>query len=62
MAWERRKALTKYVKTGEKAPVSGQYRPVGSKTEVTLIKDHKVPPTANGTTKFVLVDKTKHKK
>ena len=54
--------MTKYVKTGEKAPVSGQYRPVGSKTEVTLIKDHKVPPTANGTTKFVLVDKTKHKK
>ena len=53
--------MAKYIKTGEKAPVSGQYRPVGSKTEVTLIKDHKVPPTSNGITKFVLVDKTKHK-
>ena len=27
-------------KTGQKAPISGQYKPVGSKTEVTLIKNH----------------------
>lgn len=54
--------MAKYVKTGEKAPVSGQYRPIGSKTEVTFIKDNKVPPTADGKTKFVLVDKTIHKK
>ena len=40
-------------KTGQKAPVSGQYKPVGSKT---------VPPTSNGAATFVLVDKTKHGK
>ena len=53
--------MPKYVKTGQKVPTSGQYRPVGSKTEVTFVEGNKVPPTANGTTKFVLVDKTKHK-
>ena len=31
-------------KTGQKAPVSGQYKPVGSKTEVTLVKGKTVPP------------------
>jgi len=48
-------------KTGQKAPVSGQYKPAGSKTEVTLIQGKTVPPTKNGATSFVLVDKTKHK-
>ena len=49
-------------KTGQKAPVSGQYKPVGSKTEVTLVKGKTVPPTPKGATTFVLVDKTKHGK
>ena len=49
-------------KTGQKAPTSGQYRPVGSKTEITLVKGKTVPPTSNGATTFELVDKTKHKK
>lgn len=49
------------VKTGQKVPKSGQYRPVGSKTEVTFVEGKRVPPTASGTTKFTLVDKTKHK-
>lgn len=53
--------MAKYVKTGEKAPVSGQYRPIGGKTEITLVEGKKIPPTSNGKTKFVLVDKTKHK-
>lgn len=48
-------------KTGQKAPVSGQYRPSGSKTEVTLVQGKRVPPTASGATTFTLVDKTKHK-
>ncbi len=54
--------MSKYVKTGEIAPVSGQYRPVGSKTEITLVEGKRIPPTSNGITKFILVDKTKHKK
>ena len=33
------------IKTGQKAPVSGQYKPVGSKTEVTFVKGKTVPPT-----------------
>ncbi len=49
-------------KTGQKAPASGQYKPAGSKTEVTLIKGKTVPPTKNGATSCVLVDKTKHRK
>ena len=50
------------IKTRQKAPVSGQYKPVGSKTEVTFVKGKTVPPTSNGVTTFVLVDKTKHRK
>ena len=50
------------VKTGQICQQSGQYRPVGSKTEITLVERKKVPPTSNGSTKFVMVDATKHKK
>lgn len=49
------------VKTGQKAPVSGQYKPVGSKTEVTFVQGKRVPPTASGASSFTLVDQTKHK-
>ena len=49
------------VKTGQIAPKSGQYRPFGSKTEVTLVQGKRVPPTPQGATKFTLVDPTKHK-
>ena len=48
-------------KTGQKAPVSGQYKPVGGKTEITLIRGKRVPLTPSGLTSFVLVDRTKHK-
>ncbi len=50
------------VKTGQIVPQSGQYRPVGGKTEVTFVEGKRVPPTPSGTTKFVMVDPTKHKK
>lgn len=50
------------VKTGQKAPVSGQYKESGSKTEVTFVEGNRVPPTKNGATTFTLVDKTVHKK
>jgi len=49
------------IKTGQIVPKSGQYRPVGAKTEVTFVAGKKVPPTASGATKFILVDPTKHK-
>lgn len=48
------------VKTGGIAPVSGQYRPSGKKTEVTFVAGKRVPPTSSGATTYTLVDKTKH--
>lgn len=48
------------VKTGEVAPASGQYRPAGKKTEVTLVAGKRVPPISTGATTFTMVDKTKH--
>ncbi len=48
------------VKTGGTVPISGQYRPVGSRTEVTFVEGNRVPPTQNGAATFVLVDQTKH--
>ncbi len=50
------------VKTGQICPQSGQYRPVGGKTEVTFVEGKRVPPTSSGATKFIMVDSTKHKK
>lgn len=49
------------VKTGGTVPISGQYKPAGSSTEVTFVQGNRVPPTHNGATKFTLVDQTKHK-
>ena len=51
------------VRTGEKAPISGQYRPAGSRREITLSKGVRVPPNNQGVQqRFTLVDKTKHKR
>jgi len=48
--------------TGHKAPVSGQYRPSGTRREITLTKGETAPPYAGEAKKFTLVDKTKHKR
>jgi hypothetical protein len=51
------------VQTGKKVPISGQYRPSGGNTEYTLVTGKKVPPNnVSKLQKFILVDKTKHKK
>lgn len=52
----RTKTVTR---TGQKAPVSGQYRPTGTRDEITLPKGHRVPPYRGDAKKFILVDKTK---
>lgn len=49
------------LKTGQIVQHSGQYRPIGEKTEVTFIEGKRVPPTSSGLTRFIMVDKTKHK-
>lgn len=53
-------------KSGQKAPVSGQYEVVGPKggktgTEVTATQGETLPPTPKPGQGFILVDKTKHK-
>lgn len=50
------------IKTGTIVPKSGQYRPVGTRYEVTLTKGERVPPNKGHKPMFVLVDATKHKK
>lgn len=48
--------------TGHRAPKSGQYRPSGSRREITLSKGDITPPNNFGVRqKFILVDETKHK-
>jgi len=49
------------VRPGDKTPESGQYRPAGSRTEITLVEGKIVPPNNAGhQQRFTLVDKTKH--
>jgi hypothetical protein len=49
-------------KPGQIAPKSGQYKNVGTKTEVTVTRGEPLPPTPRGGQKYRLVDPTKHKK
>jgi hypothetical protein len=49
-------------RTGERAPISGQYQPAGTKQEITLSRGDRVPPYHGRAKTFVLVDRTKHKK
>lgn len=46
---------------GEKAPVSGQYRNISTRTEVTVVKGEPLPPTPGKNQEYILVDMTKHK-
>ena len=51
------------VHTGGKVPESGEYRPAGSRYEVTLVKGKRVPPNNEGVQQhFTLVHKAKHEK
>ncbi len=53
--------MRKTIKTGDVVQVSGQYQYRGSKHEYTFVKGKRVPPTKDGATEFILVDKTRHK-
>lgn len=48
-------------KPGEIALISGQYRVVGTKREVTVAKKEPFPPAPKKGMRFRLVDPTKHK-
>ncbi len=53
----KKKIITR---TGQKSPASGQFRPSGTKYEITLSKGDRVPPYKGEAKRYVLVDKTKH--
>lgn len=58
--------MAKYLKSGEKAPHSGQYEITGPRggrtgTERTVTKREPLPPTPQPGQKYIIVDKTKHK-
>lgn len=54
-------AKIKGLRSGNKAPASGQYRNTKTRTEVTSVKGEPLPPGPKGSS-YSLVDKTKHKK
>ena len=47
---------------GQKVPISGQYKEPGSSSEITGVKEKRLPPTKRPNSGFVLVDATKHPK
>jgi hypothetical protein len=48
MGPERRNAMTNRLKPGNKAPVSGIYRPTKGGSEIAISKGDTVPPTKPG--------------
>ena len=52
---------TKTLTPGQIAPSSGQYRNNQTKTEVTVVRGERMPPTPKPRQHYTLVDKTKHK-
>ncbi len=52
----------KYFKPGEKTDFSGQYKNIKTGREVTVTKGEPFPPTPEKGQKYILVDRTKHKK
>ena len=62
-SWKEVDQLSKKptARPGEKAPASGQYRPVGGGNEVTVPKGHTMPPSPKPGKPWVLVDPSKNK-
>lgn len=52
----------KYYNPGEKADISGQYKNIKTEREVTVTEGEPFPPTPEKGQKYILVDRTKHKK
>lgn len=54
--------MPKYMKPGQIAPDSGQAKLVGGNGEITLVKNHRIPPVGKGKGQRIrFVDLTKHK-
>lgn len=52
----------RYFKPGETAEVSGQYKNIQTGKEVTVTRDEPFPPTPKKRQRYILADRTKHKK
>ena len=50
------------LKPGQTAPASGQYRIVGERVERTVTRGEPLPPTPERGQRYVLADRTRHKK
>lgn len=55
-------ASKKALPPGTKAPASGQYKNTTTRTEVTVTRGEPLPPTPKAGQRYVLEDRTKHKK
>lgn len=54
--------MSKTLKPGTPAPVSGQYKNTKTGNEITGVKNKPLPPTPSAGQGYVLVDKTKHQR
>ena len=52
----------KYLKPGEIAEISGQYKNIQTGKEVTVTRGEPFPPTPKKRQRYILADRTKHKK
>jgi len=53
---------TKPLKPGMSVPYSGQARNNSTRTEVTVVRGERMPPTPKAGQTYTMVDRTKHKK
>ncbi len=53
---------TKPLKPGMQVPFSGQARNNSTRTEVTVVRGERMPPTPKPGQSYTMVDRTKHKK
>lgn len=56
------KERKRYFRPGETAEVSGQYKNIKTGKEVTVTRGEPFPPTPKKRQRYILVDRTKHKK
>jgi hypothetical protein len=54
--------MAQQYKPGQQVPYSGQARNNTTKTEVTVVKGERMPPTPKPNQTYTMVDRTKHKR